>query len=104
MNQLRGEVELKAGDDTYRLRLGINSIVEVETVLDRGISEVIQHMDRVGTLRALLWGAMLEYQPKTTLFEAGDLIGRIGAEAAAEKLAEALKLAFPQPEPNTPLN
>ena len=108
-NPIRGEVELKAGEKTYQLRLSINSIVEIETLLDRGIGQIIESLDpdrvRVGTLRALLWGALRENHPTISIFDAGDLISQIGAAVAGEKIGEALKAAFPPAEPGqAPLN
>jgi hypothetical protein len=58
-NALRGEVDLQVGDKTYTLRLSINAIAEVETLLDKGINEILATLDpataRIGTLRAILW-------------------------------------------------
>lgn len=102
-NAQRGEVELVVGDKTYKLRLGINAIVEVEDVLGGvGINEIIASLDpanvRIGTLRAILWGALREHHPEVTLLDAGDLIGEVGAAAIAPVVGEAIGAAFPRSE------
>jgi hypothetical protein len=109
MNPHKGEVALTAGDKAYTLRLSINAMVDVETLLDKGINEIITSLDpetvRISTLRALLWGALREHHPQVSIFDAGDLISEIGAAVAGEKIGEALKAAFPAAEPSSgPLN
>ncbi|MFA5897932.1 MAG: GTA-gp10 family protein [Hyphomicrobium sp.] len=98
MNPHKGEVALMAGEKTYVLRLSINAIAEIEDLMGEGIEAIIRKTDRVGTLRAILWGALREHHSELSLFDAGDIIGEIGAPAAGEKIGEALKLAFPVPE------
>jgi hypothetical protein len=98
VNPLRGEVELQTEAKTYVLRLSVNAVVEVEDLLGKSIGEVIASIERIGTLRALLWGALREFQPSVSIFDAGDLIGELGAEAVGAKIGEALKLAFPEPK------
>jgi hypothetical protein len=83
------------GETDYTLRLSVNAIAEAEGLLDKGVNEIIQSLDRVTTLRALLWAGLLEHHPKLTLFAAGELIGEAGADVIGEKLGEALKAAFP---------
>jgi hypothetical protein len=98
-NALRGEVDLQVGDKTYTLRLSINAIAEVETLLDKGINEILATLDpataRIGTLRAILWGSLQEHHPEVTLLDAGELIGAVGAEKAGPIIGEAIKAAFP---------
>jgi hypothetical protein len=95
-NPLRGEVDLVVGEKTYLLRLSINGVVEAETLLDKSVNEIIQSIDRMGTLRALLWAALREHHPSLSLFDAGDIIGIAGAENVGFKVGEAIKAAFPE--------
>jgi hypothetical protein len=98
-NALRGEVDLPVGDKTYTLRLSINAIVEVETLLDKGINEILATLDpasaRIGTLRAILWASLQEHHPEVTLLDAGEMIGTVGAENAGPIIGDAIKAAFP---------
>jgi hypothetical protein len=100
-NRERGEVELKAGDKTYVLRFGMNAVVEVETLMDMGIREIaakLQNPDdfRIGTWRAVLWGALHEHQPSLTLLDAGDILGAAGVQPVVEALSQAMMLTFPE--------
>jgi hypothetical protein len=101
-NPLRGEVDLQVGEKTYTLRLSINAIAEVETLLDKGINEILSTLDpqnaRIGTLRAILWASLQEHHPEITLLDAGDLIGDVGAENAGPIIGDAIKAAFPAPD------
>lgn len=90
-----GYVDLPAGETTYTLRLSVNALVEAETLLDKSINDIIATLDRVGTLRAIMWAALLEKHPNTTLLDAGEIIGAVGADAAGVAIGEALKAAFP---------
>jgi hypothetical protein len=102
VNPLKGEVELKAGDQSYILRLGSNALAEVEVVLDTGVGEIVASLQgqniKLGTLRAILWGALREHQETMSLFDAGDIIDKIGVAATMAAIGRAFKLAFPKAE------
>lgn len=99
-NPLRGEVDLAFGDKTYTLRLSVNALCEAEALLGQTVNEIIASLDRVTTLRALMWAGLVEHHPNVTIIEAGDLIGLMGADMAGSKIGEALQAAFPQPDTN----
>lgn len=102
-NPIRGEVDLVAGGETYRLRLSINAIIEVETLLDVTIMQVADMFSslqtvKAGNLRAVLWAALQENHPDIDLLGAGDIMALVGLPVIAAKLGESLQAAFPKPE------
>lgn len=102
-NPHRGEVDLKVGQQTYVLRLGINAIAEIETLLDLGINEIAASLNdpskiRIGTLRAIVWGALREHHKDLSLFDVGDIIDEIGATDVMGSVQKAFQLAFPDAE------
>lgn len=106
-NRERGEVEFKAGDKTYTLRFGMNAVVEVETLMDMGIREIAAKLQnpedfRIGTWRAVLWGALREHHPKLTLLDAGEILGEAGVQPTVEALSQAMVLMFPEPSGENP--
>lgn len=107
-NPHKGEATLKAKDVEYVLRYSSNAIVELENALDRGFTDIALEMTtwaknpkamRVGTMRAVLWAGLRERHPDITLEQAGDLLlDGGGMFVIAQKVSEALTLAFPQAE------
>lgn len=106
-NPHRGEVDLVTGETTYKLRLSINAMAEIETLLGLSMGQVEQRMSAGSVLafRGLLWGSLREFHPKVTLKEAGDLIEAVGLPMITERLTMALTLAFPEAQgaPGNPL-
>jgi hypothetical protein len=100
-NRERGEVALKAGTSTYTLRLSFNAIAEIETLLDKGINDIaamLRDADdfRIGTWRVMLWGALREFHPTTSLDDAGEIMGKAGVQHVIEALGDAMTLSFPE--------
>jgi hypothetical protein len=93
-NPHRGEVELKAGDQTYTLVFTINAVCELEGALNKGINEIVADMARVSTIRAVLWAGLQELHPMD-LKAAGAIMHEAGAAATAEAVNRAMSLAFP---------
>lgn len=103
-NPLRGEVDLVAGETTYILRMSINEIVQLETLLDMGVMEISALLGeaanpRLGPWRAALWAALQCNHKGTTLEDAGEIIAEAGFANVMAKVGEALQAAFPTPEP-----
>lgn len=103
-NPLRGEVALEADGKTYTLRLSVNEIVEIETELGMVLGEIIESVRneatlRLGTVRAMLWGALREHHPEMSLRDAGDLVAKVGLGVAIAKISETFEAGFPAPEP-----
>lgn len=106
-NPHRGEVEIKAPSGTFVLRLSINAIAEIETVLDMGINEIAVHLSdpatlRLGHLRAIVWGGLRENHPDLDLFAAGDLIAEVGMVPITDAVQQAFTLAFPSADGDSP--
>lgn len=104
-NPLRGEVDLVAGETTYTLRMSINEIVQLETLLDLGVLEISALLGdasnlRLGPWRAALWAALQCHHKGTSLEDAGEIIAAAGFPNVMGKVSEALQAAFPQPEPD----
>jgi hypothetical protein len=102
-NPHRGEVNLKVGEKNLTLRLGINAIAEIETLLDMGINEIAASLSdpeklRIGTLRAIAWGALREKHPALSLTDVGEIIDEAGAPAVMEAVQLAFERGFPSPE------
>lgn len=98
-NAVKGEVPFEAEGQTYTLVFDFNAICTVEEVFDLPISEVGEKMAkgmRAGDLRKMIAAGLQGRHPGITDLEAGHLIGVIGAQVAADKLAEAMQAAFPQ--------
>lgn len=102
-NPLKGEVDFSVEDQTYRLRLSINEIIQVEDLLDIGIIALAGMFStpqalKAGTVRAVLWGALREHHPDVDLLEAGEIMGRARLQPTIEHVAKALQAAFPPVE------
>jgi len=102
-NAERGEVDLVIGDTSYKLRMSINAVAEIETYLDKGVNEIATMVRnpadfRIGTWRVLLWGALREFHP-CSIDAAGEIMGRAGVDMIVNKVGEAMTLAFPEAKP-----
>jgi len=102
-NPIKGEVDFPVGDKTYRLRLSINEVIEVEDILGLGIIQIANMFNdvnalRASTVRAVLWGALREHHPEIDLLAAGDIMGEARLLPTIQHVAEALQAAFPKAE------
>jgi len=102
-NPLKGETELKAGEETYILALSINELVRLEQLLDVGIIEIAEWFNdprriRVGNMRAILWAALQRHHEGTTLEQAGDIISVVGLGQIVDTLGTAVQASFPEAE------
>lgn len=104
-NPEKGEVDLVVDKKTYTLCMGSNALVQIEQVLGReqDIATILTNMQtapRLEVVRAVLWGALLKFQPQTTLLDAGDLMDEVGPDGMAglgEKLSEAIRFRLSGP-------
>ena len=100
----KGEVGFVVADVGYILTFDFNAICAVETTFDLPISEIGKKMAegvRAGDLRTMFGVGLQRHHPGLSDLAVGDLIGALGAQVAAEKMAEALQAAFPAPEAAT---
>jgi hypothetical protein len=103
-NPLKGEVDLVAGETTYTLRMSINEIVQLETLLDLGVMEISALLGeagnpRLGAWRAALWASLQCHHKGTTLEDAGEIIALAGFPNVMGAVGAALQAAFPTSEP-----
>lgn len=94
-NPARGEVALRAAETDYTIKFSTNAICEVEDRLDKGLNTIIANMERVTTVRALLWAGLRAHHPDMTLAGAGEIIDRVGMAPVTEAIGKALTAAFP---------
>ena len=101
-NPARGEVAFKVADAEYTLRFSTNAICELEDRLDKGLNVIVANMERLSTVRALLWAGLRAKHPEVTMAQAGEVIDACGMAAATEIIGKALTAAFPQAEAGDP--
>lgn len=100
-NPHRGEVSFTVDGKSYTIRLGRNAMAEAEAVVGRPFPAIVQSLGsspEVGVLRAVLWAGLHRHHPELDLLAVGDLMDEAGDEAVTAAIAEALRLAFPQPD------
>lgn len=97
-NPIRGEVDVKVGEDNFTLVFTINAIVELEEKLGKPISEIAGGMGAnvsFSLLRTLFW-AGLQDRHGLSETEAGALMQEIGFVKASELVTQAFGRAFPE--------
>jgi hypothetical protein len=101
-NRHAGEADIVAGGKTYTLVFDINSLCEVEYILDKSTDQILRSLvtvPPVHVVRALLWGGLRTHHPEMDLIAAGRIIEQIGGVGPAlDMLGEAMKASFPEPE------
>ena len=102
-NTLNGEVDFPVGNTTYRLRLSINQLIEVEEITGLGIVQLATMFAdpenlRAGHVRAVLWGALRQHHPEINLLGAGEIMTEARLQPTIEFVGLALQAAFPKPE------
>lgn len=98
-NPARGEVAFKVDDTEYTLKFSTNAICELEDRLDKGLNTIVGNMERVTTVRALLWAGLRAHHPEVTIGSTGEIIDRAGIATITEAIGKALAAAFPKVEP-----
>ncbi|WP_157014896.1 GTA-gp10 family protein [Mesorhizobium xinjiangense] len=99
-NPHRGQVSLEAGDKAYTLSFSVNAICELEDALDRPVARIAEELNdpeniRMSTVRSVIWAALQDCHPGTTIQEAGEIATVAGTTAIMEALGRAFQLAFP---------
>ena len=102
-NPHKGDVDLVAGDKTYRLRLDINAIAELEDHTGKGINQIAEELAdpstmRITLARAVFWGATRSTHPEMTVKEAGEVMTEAGFQSAIDAINTAFVRAFPAVE------
>lgn len=97
-NPHKSEVAFKVGDTEYTLKFSTNAICELEERLDKGLNTIVSNMERLTTVRAMLWAGLQSKHDSITLQKAGEIIDQCGMPAATEAIGRALNAAFPRPD------
>lgn len=100
-NSHKGEVDLKAGDKTYKFRLTTNVLCEMEDHFGKTFNEVMAELGdkpSMKGMREIVRFALSENEPAPDAKQAGEIIDEAGSLAVTEALKKAIKLAFPEPE------
>jgi len=95
-NKHRGEASLEIDGKAYTLVFTTNALCDLEELLGKSVGQIMQQMDRVSTIRALLWAGLQASEPGLTVKAAGDLMHVAGNTAVMKAVTEALNRAFPQ--------
>ena len=103
-NPHRGEVTFKVADAEYTLVFSTNAICELEERLDKGLNAIVANMERLTTVRAMLWAGLRAKHPDITIAKAGELIDTCGMLVATDVIGKALHAAFPPPDESAPKN
>ena len=103
-NPTRSEVAFKVGEVEYTLKFSTNAICELESRLDKGLNTIVANMERLTTVRAMLWAGLQSKHESITIDRAGDIIDQCGMAAATEAIGKALNAAFPRPDEATSKN
>lgn len=92
-NKQRGYVAIEL-DRPRKLRYDTNALAELEDVMGKPITQLTETTVGVKALRAMLWAGLLHESPDLTIREAGELMDYADMKTIAEKVTEAIGLAF----------
>jgi hypothetical protein len=97
-NPEKGEVDVKAGDKTYRFRLSMNTLCEMEDHFGKSFNEIMADLGEKPSmkgLRTIVMFGLRDNEPAPDEKEAGRVIDAVGVTAINEALKTAIKTAFP---------
>jgi hypothetical protein len=97
-NPQKGEVDLKAGEKTYRFRLSMNTLCEMEDHFGKTFNEIMADLGEKPSmkgLRTVVMFGLRDNEPAPNEKEAGQVIDEVGVTAINEALKKAIKTAFP---------
>lgn len=102
-NPHKGQVALNVDGKDYTLSFSINALCELEDALGESVNAIAAQMGdsskvRLKTIRTLVWAALLDHHPGTSVEEAGNIISAAGVPAAMEAIGGAFAKAFPDPK------
>jgi hypothetical protein len=88
-NSHRGEVDLKAGDETYTLVFTINTLCDMEE--ERPGVNILGDLSKLSNIRYLLLSGLRERHPKLNKVDAGRILQDAGLPAAQSAIQLALE-------------
>lgn len=98
-NPHKGEVEFKAGGDSYKLSYSANAIVELEDALDMSVNAIGEKMQdrktfRMGTLRTILQFGLIDHQPDVDAEKVKTIFKKLRPGDVLNLVTKAFDLAF----------
>lgn len=96
-NKHRGQVALEVDGVAYNLRLSVNSLCDLESILQGDLMAALERPD-IRTVRAVIWAALSPDKPGLTLEGAGEIMDAVGFVEIANKVAELVNITFPKKE------
>ena len=102
-NKYRGEVEFKAGGETYVLAYGSNALCTLEEKLGQPVTQFGKFLAAgenlsMRTLRTLVWAGLQRHHKSLSEEAAGDVIDAVGFQQMTDLMVSALSEAFPPGE------
>lgn len=77
-NKFFGEVEVKVGDQTYKLRMDFNAMCEFEDVTGINAMDAFADFEKgnisVKSMRAMMYAFLKRHHPEITLEQAGEVL------------------------------
>lgn len=106
-NRERGEVSFEASGQTWTLKVGTNTMCDLEEQTGKAIAEIGELLGskqggRITLMRQVFCAALQSYHEGLSPKDCGDLIDQIGMVAAAQKIGEAFQAAFPKAKEGSP--
>ena len=95
-NPALGEVAFHTADAEYTLKFSTNAICEMEDRINKGLSSIVQGMDRLSHVRALLWASLRAKHPDVSMEKAGAIIDLAGMKETTVAIGKALEAYFPK--------
>jgi hypothetical protein len=95
-------IPIEAGGKAYKLIYTTNSLCALEEKSGLSINELTAGMGEgkgltATRVRLLVWGALTEHHPETTLRQAGSIIDEVGFANVAALISRVLVHSFPAP-------
>ena len=101
-NPMKGEIQITLGEEEYKTRLTIDSIIRIETELDKGILAITQKIGdadvRVGELRTVLLHALRGGGNDLSEKDVSGIIAEVGIVDACRAVAEILTASLMSPK------
>lgn len=95
-NKFFGEVDIKAADVAYKLRMDFNAMCEFEDVTGKNALDAFADFEAgkisVKNLRAMMYAFLKHHQPEITLEKAGDILSE-NMDAMQEVVAASMPSA-----------
>jgi len=97
-NQLRGEIEIKLGEQTYNCKLNFDSLVRIENTLSTPILKLAQKISeaelKVTEISYILYTAIKGGGKDITEKQVSDIIWQVGFVDAIKAVGEVISMAL----------